>query len=160
MHYLLSLTRSRSAKSVYVYTYIVMDWWFVLNMPSSFLLACHVWPTERKKGNKSPPPPPHPPTLKSVCSVISLPACPGQYTHRSFWSWMSTIDTFHWLTDWSGQFPYPVAASFSCVDLDCRYGFLSGSRLREQCCILRLPVITLWYVFIVEKKNSLHIFCT
>ena len=40
---------------------------------------------------------------QAICSVASLhagmsllftPACPGQYTHREFWRWMLTIDTF------------------------------------------------------------------
>ena len=33
---------------------------------------------------------------QSIPRSFSLtPACPGQYTHRSFRRWMSTIDTFH-----------------------------------------------------------------
>ena len=32
---------------------------------------------------------------QSICSVFPfILACPGQYTHRSFRRWMSTIDTF------------------------------------------------------------------
>ena len=161
MHYLHSLTRSRPAKSVYVYTYIVMDLisFFKICRPFFFFFNLPCVTHWEKKGTNSPSPFPPPPWSLSARSFPFTPACPGQYTQRSFWSWMSTIDTFHWLTVWSGQFPYLVAASFLCVDLDRCYGFLSGSHLREQCCILWLPVISLWYVFIVEK-NILSIFCT
>ena len=34
------------------------------------------------------------PASLSARSLPFIPACPGQYTHRSFRRWMSTIDTF------------------------------------------------------------------
>ena len=42
--------------------------------------------------------------LPASLSALSFPftqACPGQCTHRSFWRWMATIDTFH------TRFPIP-----------------------------------------------------
>ena len=35
------------------------------------------------------------PTSLFLQSFPFTPACPGQYTHRSFRRWMSTINTFH-----------------------------------------------------------------
>ena len=49
---------------------------------------------------------------QSICSVIFpfTPACPGQYTHKHFRRWMSTIDTFQ-----SG-FPIPPFTSSKLIE--------------------------------------------
>ena len=39
------------------------------------------------------------PTSLSAQSFPSILACPGQYTHWSFWRWMLTIDTLKWITN-------------------------------------------------------------
>ena len=67
------------------------------------------------------------PASLSARSVPFTPACPGQYTHRSFQRWMSTIDTF--------QFGLPISLFTFCSKLIVLWGWWpvwSGCHLLRQ----------------------------
>ena len=58
---------------------------------------------------------------QSICSTISLHSgmSKGQYTHRSFWKWTLTIDTFHY----GLSIPFFTFEHSPCVTMQCTTTF-------------------------------------